>query len=149
MGRPARRIGRESLGVDDRPDTDISRYPMHRMVAVLDDETGVRTALEELAERGIDRSEIVVLTGQEGLTFLDPGGEQHGLFGRLLRLLQITAEEGNALQFHQQALSDGKSVLYVAARGEAQKDAASAALSAAGGHHLAYFGRWTVERPQG
>src|SRR6476660_7728814 len=93
----------------------VSRYPMHRMVAVFDEEASVHVAIQELARLGIDDSEIVVLTGEEGLTRLDPHGEQHGLHGRLLRLLQLTAEEGNALQFHEQALTDGQSVVYVTA----------------------------------
>lgn len=122
---------------------------MHRMVAVLDDDAGVRAALGELAKLGIDSSDVVVLAGEEGLTRLDAGGEQHGLFGRLLRVLQMTAEEGNALEFHRRALVDGKNVLHVTARGDEQKDRVAAALAAAGGHHLAYFGRWTVEKQQG
>jgi hypothetical protein len=129
-------------------EANISRYPMHRMVAVFDDDAGVRAALTGLAGRGVDGSDVVVLTGEEGVARLDPSGEGHGLLGRLLRVLQLTAEEGNALEFHQQALAAGKSVVYVKVHGEAQKDAAAAALTAAGGHHLAYFGRWTVEKQQ-
>jgi hypothetical protein len=130
-------------------EANISRYPMHRMVAVLDDDAGVRAALDRLAGLGLDSSAVVVLTGGEGVARLDPTGEGHGLLGRLLRILQLTAEEGNALEFHHQALADGKSVVYVKVHGEAQKDAVAAALTAAGGHHLAYFGRWTVEKQQG
>jgi hypothetical protein len=122
---------------------------MHRMVAVLDDDAAVRAAFDELAGIGIDGSDVVVLTGEEGVARLDPSGEGHGLLGRLLRVLQLTAEEGNALDFHHQALSAGKSVLYVNVRGEEHKDRVAQALTAAGGHHLAYFGRWTVEKQQG
>lgn len=135
---------------DQHPDPEgITPYPMHRMVAVLDDEASVQDALAELSKIGIETSQVDVLRGEEGVALLDPHGERHGVLGRLLRLAQLTAEEGNALEFHQQALTDGKLVIYVTARGEAQKDRVATALTAAGGHHLAYFGRWTVERQQG
>jgi hypothetical protein len=122
---------------------------MHRMVAVLDDETGVERALDEVTRLGIDRRDIDVLEGSEGVARLDADGTSHGLAGRLLRWAQWTAAEGNALEYHHQALLDAKRVLYVTANGAEEKDAVAAALTAAGGHHLAYFGRWTVEKEQG
>jgi hypothetical protein len=123
----------------------VLRYPMHRMVAILDDEAAVQVALGELAKVGIEPSEVVVLSGEGGVALLDPRGERHGLAGRLLRLAQWTAEEGNRLEVHREALAAGKCVVYVPAHGQDQKDDVAAALTAAGGHHLAYFGRWTVE----
>lgn len=129
-----------------KSDKDITPYPLHRMVAVLDDEDSIRAALNELAKIGVDNSKITVLRGAEDVERLDPRGDQHGLFGRLLRLLQQTAEESTALQFHQDALNEGKNVIYVPARGETQKDAAAKALRLTGGHHLVYFGRWTMQR---
>jgi hypothetical protein len=127
----------------------VLRYPMHRMVAILDDEAAVQVALRELARAGIEPSGVVVLSGEEGVALLDPGGERHGLTGRLLRLAQWTAEEGNALEVHREALAAGKRVVYVPAHGQHQRDDVAAALTAAGGHDLAYFGRWTVEKSIG
>jgi hypothetical protein len=131
---------------DPNPDNKISPYPMHRIAAIVDDEPAVQTALGELARIGIDRSEVDVLAGESGAELMDPTGERHGVFGRLLRLLQMTAEEGNALEAHNQALLSGKHVIYVNAKGEKDKDEVASALTAAGGHHLAYFGRWVVEK---
>lgn len=129
-------------------EANVSRYPMHRMVAVLDDAPGVQATLDGLAGRGIDSSDAVVLTGEEGVSRLDPNGEGHGLSGRLLQVLQLTAEEGDALELHHQALAEGKSLVYVKVHGEAQKDKAAEALTGASGNHLAYFGRWTLEKLQ-
>jgi hypothetical protein len=123
-------------------------YPMHRMVAIVDDEAGVQNALGDLTKIGIDPADIDVLRGEEGARLLDPSGERHGVVGRLLRLAQLTAAEGNALDAHREALTDGKLVVYVTAKGDEQKDRVATALAAAGGHHLAYFGRWTVEKEQ-
>lgn len=122
------------------------RYPMQRLVAVLDDETGVDRALLQLRQIGVDLSAVHVLSGTEGAALLDRRGERHGLKARLLRLLQWTASENEALEIHDRALRDGGHVLYVPARGEDHKGRVAEALRAAGGHHLVYFGRFTTEK---
>ncbi len=122
------------------------RYPMQRLVAVLDDETGVGQALLQLRQIGVDLSAVHVLSGTEGAALLDRRGERHGLKARLLRLLQWTASENEALEIHDRALRDGGHVLYVPARGEDHKGRVAEALRAAGGHHLVYFGRFTTEK---
>jgi hypothetical protein len=123
-------------------------YPRRRMVAIFDDEAAARDAERELRGIGIDRSEIDVLAGPDGATVLDATGERHGVRGKLLRLAQWTAEEGNALEAHQRALLQGKAVVYVTARGSREKHAVASALHRADGYGLAWFGRWIVEREQ-
>jgi hypothetical protein len=122
---------------------------MRQMVAVLDDAAGVDTAVRGLGESGVEPGTITILSGPEGARLLDRTGGGHGLGGRLLRLLQWTASEGNALELHERALRDGSSVVFVPARGEADKKRVAAALRTAGGHDLVYFGRWTLERLPG
>ena len=122
------------------------RYPMQRLVAVLDDETAVDGALQQLGRTGIDLSTVHVLSGREGAALLDRRGEGHGLRARLLRLLQWTSAENDTLDVHDQALRDGGHVLYVPVRGEDRKEQVAEALRAAGGHHLVYFGRFTTEK---
>ena len=126
------------------------RYPTRQMVAVLDDESGVQAAVRRLREFGVDPSTVTVLSGPDGARLLDRKGGGHGLGGRLLRLLQRTAAEGNALELHEQALRDGASVVFAPAHGEADKEKVAATLRIAGGHDLIYFGRWSLEqRPPG
>lgn len=122
------------------------RYPMQQLVAVLDDETGVDEALQQLRRIGVDLSAVHVLSGTEGAALLDRRGERHGPKARLLRLLQWTASENDALKVHDRALRDGGHVLYVPVRGEDRKGRVAEALRAAGGHHLVYFGRFTTEK---
>jgi hypothetical protein len=135
--------------VSDQPDRNRSRfytYPMHRMVAILDDGAGLKTALGKLQEVGADVAHVDVLTGPEGARLLDRWGKRHGFLGRLLRLLQWSASENDALDVHADALENGRHVVYVPVRGEDQKARVATALRAAGGHHLIYFGRWTTEK---
>ena len=112
------------------------RYPMQRLVAVLDEETAVDDALGRLGGLGVDLSGVHVLSGPEG----------HGLRARLLRLLQWTSSENETLDIHDRALRDGGHVLYVPVRGEDRKERVAEALRAAGGHHVVYFGRFTTEK---
>jgi hypothetical protein len=123
-------------------------YPSHRMVAILDSEAAVQSALGELRKIGIDGSRVDVLQGQRGVEILDPGGERHGIVGKVLRLAQRTAEEGNALKAHRAALIAGKQIIYVTVKGKQQKSKVASALTTGGAYHLAYFGRWIVEMPQ-
>ncbi len=122
------------------------RYPMQRLVAVLDEGVGVDEALQRLREIGVDLSAVHVLSGIEGAALLDRRGERHGLKARLLRLLQWTSAENDTLEIHDRALRDGGHVLYVPVRGEDRKERVAEALRAAGGHHLVYFGRFTTEK---
>lgn len=133
----------------DQPERNEDRfyaYPMHRMVAVVDDNAALDAALKNLSEAGIDLGEVNVLSGPEGARLLDRRGSGHGLLGRLLRLAQWSASENDALEIHQQALAEGGLVLFVPVRGESRKVRVADTLRAAGGHHLQYFGRWTVEK---
>ena len=122
------------------------RYPMQRLVAVLDEETAMDDALGRLRGLGVDLSGVHVLSGPEGAALLDRRGEGHGLRARLLRLLQWTSSENETLDIHDRALRDGGHVLYVPVRGEDRKERVAEALRAAGGHHVVYFGRFTPEK---
>jgi hypothetical protein len=121
------------------------RYPMHRVVAVIDDDAGTEAALDALPEAGVDVAAVDVLSGPEGARLLDTTGTRHGLRGRLLRLVQQGAYEGNALQTHDEALRAGGNVIYVPVRGDDQRDRVVDILHAAGGRYVLYFRRWSVD----
>jgi hypothetical protein len=120
------------------------RYPLHRVVTVIDDEKDIETALSRLDGIGIDRRQIVVLSGPQGAKLLDSSGKKHGLHGRLLRFLQQGAYEGDVLHRHEAALNRGASVVYVPVRGDRQQSQVADVLRASGGSGLDYFGRWSI-----
>jgi hypothetical protein len=89
------------------------RYPLHRVVAVLDDAPNLGLALADLGAAGIDVSKVNVLSGPPGVILLDPTGVRHGLRGRFLRWRQRYGYETDALQAHTAALLNGQHVVYV------------------------------------
>ena len=121
------------------------RYPMHRVVAIIDDDAQVKAAMQDVQQAGVEVTEVNVLSGPEGAQLLDRAGTQHGFRGRVLRLTQRGAFEGDALQAHERALNNGHQVIYVPARGEPQRGRVVDILRTAGGHDLLYFRRWGVE----
>ena len=124
------------------------RYPMHRVVAIIDDNASVQVALHGLQQAGMDMTKVNVLTGPEGARLLDRTGTGHGLRARLLRLAQWGTYEGNALQAHERALNDGHHVIYVPVRGDDQRSRVIDILHAAGGHYLLHFRLWSIEMLQ-
>jgi hypothetical protein len=60
-------------------------YPLHRMVAVIDEAPSLGLALADLGSAGIDVSKVNVLSGPQGARLLDPTGVRHGLRGQFLR----------------------------------------------------------------
>lgn len=120
------------------------RYPKGRVVAVIDADLDLDTALHNLEQAGVDLTKVNVLTGSEGARLLDRRGSAHGWRGRLLRLAQLGAYEGTALQIHEQALNEGSSVIYVPARGESETRKVSQVLRGVGGRSLLRFNRWSV-----
>ncbi len=121
------------------------RYPMRRIVAIIDGDANLKTALDALQQAGVDVTKVNVLSGPEGARLLDRTGARHGLGARLLRLAQLGAYEGNALQNHERALNAGQNVIYVPVRGENQRSRVVDILRAAGGHYLLHFRPWSIE----
>jgi len=117
---------------------------MKRVVAILDNEEQLRTALRSLESSDVNMPDVNVLSGPEGARLLDRSGSSHGLRARLLRLLQRGAYEADTLRAHEQALNDGHHVIYVPVRGEEAVRSVADVLRAAGGRYLLYFGRLSV-----
>lgn len=59
-------------------------------------------ALAALSEEGIDRSRIMVFSGDEGIRAIDPKGRYHGLLGRLTRTVQSLGEELEHMQRYEE-----------------------------------------------
>src|SRR5215211_156399 len=121
------------------------RYPKNRIAAVLNDDRGLDEALKHLSQTKVNLADVNVLSGPEGMRLLDRHGVRRGLRSRLLRIAQLTAYEGTALDNHEQALREGNYVIYVPVKGEEQTGNVVDILRRSGGHYLLQFHRWTVE----
>ena len=114
------------------------RYPLHRIVAVVDDAPNLGLALADLGAAGYDGSKVNVLSGPQGARLLDPTGVRHGLRGQFLRWRQ-----GYGYETH--ALVNWRHVIYVPVNGDGERQRVADVLRARGGHHLLHFHRWTIE----
>jgi hypothetical protein len=121
------------------------RYPKGRIAAVLNEDRNLEEALEHLPEANVNLENVNVLSGFEGMQLLDRKGARRGLRSRLLRIAQLTAYEGIALDNHEQALRNGHYIIYVPVKGEKQTQSVTDILRRSGGHYLLQFHRWTVE----
>jgi hypothetical protein len=120
-------------------------YPMGRVAAIINDDRRLDQAFEGLLQANVKLADVNVLTGAEGIRLLDRRGVRRGLRSRLLRIAQLTAYEGVALDTHEQALREGHHIIYVPVRDDEQILSAVDVLRHAGGHYLLHFRRWNIE----
>jgi hypothetical protein len=133
------------MGQPRRNEKRFYRYPLNRVVAVIDDAPDLGLALADLGSAGYDVSKVNVLSGRRGAMLLDPTGVRHGLRGQLLRWRQGYGYETDSLGIHAAALLDGRHVVYVPVKGDQERQRVLDVLRARGGHHLLHFRRWTIE----
>jgi hypothetical protein len=110
------------------------------VVAFLDEPAQAESALEQLVAEGFDRERIYVLCGQKGVERLDVSGREHGLRGRVYRLVEWMGDEKGILFRARDHLSGGGLVMSVPAD-EERKAVAARILRAHGAHGMAHFGR--------
>jgi hypothetical protein len=117
-----------------------------RLLAVLDSPDALATATRALGEIGVDAAATEVFTGDEGAAAFDSSGGKHGPFARLLRTVQFTLmDQMPDFAYYEAAARQGRSVVSVKPRNEAQMRRIVDVLRANGGHFINYFGRFTTE----
>jgi len=96
-------------------------------------------ALEELARQDVPRTDVYVLTGEDGVRRLDPSGRLHGWRGRVERSVETVASAGGDIEDACQHVAAGGSLVAVRAH---EDDPASIAqtLRDHGGHAIQFFG---------
>ena len=121
-------------------------YPTDRLLAAFRDPTGAATAAAAVTAAGIPTRDVTVLRGDEGARRLDGTGAAHGLVGRTRRVVSFTLmDQLPDLAWYEAAVREGGAVLMVRVRGDARKAAVLAAVTAAGGHFVNYYGRFATE----
>jgi hypothetical protein len=117
-----------------------------RLLAVLDTDEAAVAAIEALVSSGIDRGRIEIFRGDDGAAAFDASGGRHGPAARLLRTLQFTLmDQMPDFAYYEAAAREGRSVVSVRAKGEAEMRRAVETFRAHGGHFINNFGLFTTE----
>ena len=89
--------------------------PKNRVVAQMDGQDSVAAAIDALAEAGFDREAIYVLCGPEGAKRLDASGLDHGIRGRIYRIVEWIGDERAVLLRLEEHLAAGGLAVFVPA----------------------------------
>ena len=122
------------------------RYPSRQVLTVIDESPAALAAATDLRSAGVADDRIVVLEGAEAADRMDGMGGSHGLRGRLRRLTEFTVmDQLPDFVLYERALRDGRTVLAVGARGDADKRLVHEIVRRHGGHFTNYYGRFATE----
>jgi hypothetical protein len=84
-----------------RPPSDPFPYPRQLVVGVTTGKEGGQRASESLLGAGFAPDRVVILHGEQDARRLDVAGEEHGLLGKLIRVLQdAVSYDVDHLRFH-------------------------------------------------
>jgi hypothetical protein len=121
-------------------------YPVDRLLAAFRDPTQAAAAAATLRATGVPDRDIEILRGDEGAARLDGTGTANGPIARLRRVISFTMmDQLPDFAWYEAAVRDGGAVLMVRTRGERATRAASAVISANGGHFANHYGRFATE----
>jgi hypothetical protein len=117
-----------------------------RLLAVLDTDEARRAAVAALTESGIEPARIEIFTGDDGAAAFDSSGGRHGPGARFLRTLQFTLmDQMPDFAYYEAAARQGRSVVSVRAKNEAEMREAVDTLRTHGAHFINQFGLFTTE----
>ena len=118
---------------------------MQRVVGTIADAQHARAAIEALLHQGFQRSDIDVLSGEQGLHRLDPSGSDHGFFAQFQRSLVRTLgpiEEFKSLSRHADDVRAGRFVIMVLAEEREKRNLAADILNSHGAEFVGFYGKW-------
>lgn len=122
------------------------RYPSRQVLAVIDDDAPADEAVADLREAGFADDAITVLRGPADADRMDGLGSAHGFRGRVRRLAAFTVmDQLPDFVLYEHSLREGRTVLAVDTRTEADKHRVHEVLRAHGGHFTNYYGRFATE----
>jgi hypothetical protein len=117
-----------------------------RLLAVVDSGDALSGIREALGEAGVGQGDVEVFTGDEGAEAFDSSGGQHGPLARILRTVQFTLmDQMPDFAYYEAAAREGRFVLSVKPRNEAEMRRVVEIIRAAGGHFINHFGLFTTE----
>ena len=117
-----------------------------RLLGVLDSEAALVAIRASLVDAGLGEESIEVFSGDDGAAAFDSSGARHGPLARILRTVQFTLmDQMPDFAYYEAAAREGRCVVSVKPRNEAEMRRAVEILRAAGGHFINHFGLFTTE----
>jgi hypothetical protein len=117
-----------------------------RLLAVFDTPVDADGAMAEIEALGIHPDRLEVFTGDDGAAAFDGSGRSHGLLGRLYRAVQFTmVDQAPDFTYYEAAARQGRVVLSVKPKGDAQMREVVRVMRAHGGHFINHFGLFATE----
>ena len=119
----------------------------NRVLAVIDDVTGVHEAVEELAGAGVPSTAIATVSGgDERVPRLAADAEYTGRLRQLLRGQPVFRLEGSQLERYAAEVAHGHHVVDVPVQNRRRCDRVVAILREHGAHFINAYGLWTIEQ---
>jgi hypothetical protein len=117
-----------------------------RLLAVVDTKAALDAIAAALTEAGIAPDAIEIFSGDDGARAFDGRGERNGPAARILRTVQFTLmDQMPDFAYYEAAAREGRYVISVKARGEAQTRRAVEIFREHGAHFINSFGLFTTE----
>ncbi|GAA0497263.1 hypothetical protein GCM10008937_00480 [Deinococcus depolymerans] len=125
------------------PLTMLSRGRVYGLFRSLGD---VQACTARLVSLGLAGQSVQLLMGEDGVAALDCDGHRHGLWARLLRLMQGMTDERAHVERYVEALGWGEILLSVDVAGQpGQVPQVAQAFRDSGAHFVNHYGPWVVE----
>ena len=117
--------------------------PRHRLFAIFDDPASGLAAVDDLRSRRHPSEDLLVLSGDEGVRWLDFNGRREGLPGRIIRLVEhAMSADVDYLRDLDQCLRAGGTVVVVPVADVHAADDTARLLASYSAHSFAYFANW-------
>jgi len=128
-------------------DANFEVYPVDKVVAIMHTKEDADKAVAQLIKNGFNEDSIDESYGKEGLMFLDPDAEQHGMLNSIIRQWQITSikEVFDYVVRIKNSLKQGHVVLTFPAKGKEELSMASSIVQANHADDARYYGKNEVE----
>ncbi|HEX6616941.1 MAG TPA: hypothetical protein VF046_11615 [Gemmatimonadales bacterium] len=141
---PRRDQARESAG----PANESVRYPTDHVVGILDTADQVRAAYQALTSSGFLESEVTVSSGRAAADALNANTGRTGLAHLAIRIAEkfgVNDEEMALKERYEEALRDGRFVVFVLTPTGERRERAASILRDHGAHTVNFLGKFAIE----
>ena len=117
-----------------------------RLLAVFDTAVDADATIAATEVLTVEPDRIEIFTGDDGAAAFDGSGRSHGILGRLYRAIQFTlVDQAPDFTYYEAAARQGRVVLSVRPKGDAQMRRIVEVMRANGGHFINWFGTFATE----